>query len=196
MARIILAFKKEITMMKNVFKIALTLSILTIGSNSLFAQEQNHEIGIRLEGFNSFDFIYKKQKDQNKFIRYRLFSTDVRYRKLEESSNFSFSSGFAIGKEKRKEITDRLYFIHGIEPSLFFSINNSEDEVQTSVRPSIGYVLGFQYTFNSFYINVESIPAISGTFRTEQEGLEINAGFRSSGVAMTIAYQFATKKKK
>ena len=182
---------KRITLRLNVI---LPILVFTLISNSVSSQEQNHEIGIRLSGINEFDFIYKKQKKPNKYIRYRLISTDIRFRKIEDGNRISFATGLAIGKEKRNKISDRLSFIHGLEPSLYFSLNKTDEETQTNYRPSIGYVLGFQYQIKTFYVNVEAIPALSANYRSGVEGFDLNAGFNTNGVALTIAYQFKCTK--
>ena len=56
--------------------LGLILPLVLVGTIHAQTSEQNFkkEIGIRLSGFDDFDFIYKKQKAENEYKRVRLIS--------------------------------------------------------------------------------------------------------------------------
>ena len=64
-------------------------------------QNSSKEVGIRLYGLNNFDFIYKKQKAENKYRRLRLISSNLSISDFKDF-NTSLSLGLTIGNEKRK----------------------------------------------------------------------------------------------
>ena len=170
----------------------LIMLLLFIGCSSVTAQ--THELGLRLNSLEDFNFIYKKEKNEATFVRYRftnlqtLFSADL--------SNISM--GFAIGWEKRKDVTEKLQFVHGWEPVASLQYTSAGEGTDTiNTRVGVGYVLGFQYNFSeSFYLNMEAIPTLSTLlvgFGNEFD-LFTNFGFNTNAVALTAAYRFVPKK--
>ncbi|MEM1216598.1 MAG: hypothetical protein AAGJ82_12975 [Bacteroidota bacterium] len=161
----------------------------------LVAQSATHEVGLRLTDLEDIGFIYKKQKAENRFTRFRVGSVNVNV----QEDIFSLGLAAAIGFEKRKNIANKLSFIHGWEPSLFVSTTSVNDDVISSVTPGIGYVLGFQYDFSdNFYLSLESIPSLSASFQfgdnVPDNNYRINAGFNANAIALTAAYRFTTTK--
>lgn len=176
----------------------LTITILTLVSQSLFGQAENRELGIRLTGFQNFDFIYKKGIEENKLTRYRLGFANLGFQNTTNNKNFNFSLGFAIGVEKRRNIAENLQFIHGLEPTLSLALSTNDDIFNLSIKPGIGYVLGFQYNVSDkFYVNIETIPSLSTSFIIDNNGFNdmysINAGFNSNAIALSLVYQFKKK---
>ena len=166
---------------------------------SLQAQDRKHELGIRLSGLQSFDFIYKKSDNATKFKRYRLAVADMGAF-LAESNEISMFLSYAQGLEKRKNIGKNVQFIHGWEPGFSVGFRSIGDDLTGNASIFMGYVLGFQYTFSeNFYVNVETIPSLTvgGVFtdNDDDSGLFVNAGFNSSAVALTLAYTFTAPKK-
>lgn len=155
------------------------------------------EVGIRTSDFKSVTAIYKKEKAPNVFIRYRFAFANFQYAASKERDNvFNTAIGFAVGKERRKELTDRLDFFHGWEPSARLYLSASKNDISLSVRPTLGYVLGVQFEIaDHFLLAMETIPSIVGnisTYNTDRM-LTLNAGFNSNAVSMTLAYQFEKK---
>ena len=173
----------------------LTVVALVFLCSNAFSQEKNHELGIRLGSFENFDFIYKKQRQENKFIRHRLAFVNFAYNTTSDNDSYDLGIGYAIGWENRKEIGGNLFFIHGFEP--YISVSHSSNNITNvwGFQPGLGYVLGFQYNFSeSFYLNLETIPSLSGIFIIDDDGFSdtfaLNAGFNSNAIALTLAYRF------
>ena len=176
------------------------LMFLILGNMNVSGQSKTHEFGLRFTSLNNFDFVYKKGKKENKFTRFRLGLANIAFQQSTTSKRYSFSFGFAIGLEKRSKISERLYFIHGIEPTLSFStqyvdIEDGPNDYSSNTSVGIGYVLGFQYDISeTFYVNIESIPFLSGTFWTDNDGFNDNytiiAGFNSNSIAFSLVYRF------
>lgn len=145
------------------------------------------EIGIRMTGVSDFDFMYKKQKSENKYTRLRLLSASL----STGSFSSSLSAGFACGKEKRKLIAKDFYLIKGWE---FMGSTSISGSTTLSSSIGVGYVLGFQYNINEkFIVNLETIPSLitSATF-TENDFVswDVDLGFSSSSVGLGIMYRF------
>lgn len=161
---------------------------------------QTQEIGLRLSSFENFDFIYKKEKAENKLTRYRLGFANIGFTSRNDNESINFQFGFAIGVEKRRAINERLHFIHGIEPAFSFSLANNRSNTIWNLQPSLGYVLGFQYDFNeAFYVNVETIPSLDAgiSIRDNTENVfAASAGFNSHAISATLAYRFTGKIRK
>ena len=166
-----------------------------------FGQSSEREIGLRLENLQNLDlgFVYKKGKGENKFKRFRLAVLNLGYGNYGDGNDrFALSFGLAIGVEKRKSIADRLQFVHGFEPALFaaYSTLNNQDNLQ--IRPTLGYVLGFQYNVSErFGINVETIPSLSASFQlgdnNSTDNVYVNAGFNSNAAKLSLIYRFEKK---
>ena len=196
-------------MKKSTFFITLLIAIfLSLFHPHTHAQTVHHELGVRLKGldFGSFGFIYKKQKAENKFRRYRFVVANFFFQndKSRKLSNAYLS--FAIGTEKRKQITQKLHFVHGLEPFLTLGTVSSEHFSQQinnttyRINPGIGYILGFQYDISdNFYANIEAIPTISGTIIMNDKGhrelISVNAGFATTAIALSLVYRFEKEKR-
>lgn len=183
--------------MKKWFLSLLLFSLFVLPS--LQAQDRNHELGLRLSGLQSFDFIYKKSDNGTKFKRYRLAVANLGG-VISENYRFNFNVAYAQGVEKRKNIGKKVQFIHGWEPGIFLSAYMNDEVYEGNAGIFLGYVLGFQYNISeNFYINVESIPSltIGGVFsdNDDSSGVLFNAGFNSNAVALTLAYTFTAPKK-
>ncbi len=176
---------------KLLFTLVLSLSLLFINSNHASAQEVDRELGLRMSGLDNFNFIYKKSKGENKFLRIRAGAFNARFNSENEALNVGLT--LAIGVEKRKPIDDKLSFIHGLEPSLQVS-GNFNDQNNFSVNPSLGYVLGFNLNISdSFGINLEAIPSIRASLNIDNDGDVSDSysfGFNSNSVALGLVYRF------
>lgn len=152
-------------------------------------QDLKKEIGIRMTGVSDFDFIYKKQKSENKYTRLRLLTAGLSI----GSYNSSLYAGFACGKEKRKLIAKDFYLIKGWE---FMGSTSILETTAFSSSIGVGYVLGFQYNISEkFIVNLETIPSLttSATFSDnvyESVAWDVDLGFSSSSVGLSIMYRF------
>lgn len=170
------------------------VTTLIIVAFSCTGYSQTKELGLRLGNLTDFTFIYKKEKSDNKFFRHRLGSFNLNVLRLSDDDRVLFGMGYAFGIEKRKNINEKLKFVHGIEPQLAVGINSLQGITIISISPAIGYVLGFQYDINDdFYVSLETIPSIGMNANLVDEGdnlYNFSAGFNSNAVALTIAYRF------
>lgn len=192
------------------------------GQNDL----QKHELGIRMTSLNNFDFIYKKHRFDEKYLRFSSANISISNNALENTTfnqfqlpnisdtrnSFYSSIGFSIGWENRKSISNELWFVHGFEPgiALAFSIEDqAEIQSQTSntsfnISPYLGYILGFQYNLSDkLYIGIESIPQIYSSIRyrksdTGASRQEITNGviFNFSTLGLNFVYRFSKERKR
>ncbi|MCB0847755.1 MAG: hypothetical protein KDE26_31095 [Bacteroidetes bacterium] len=180
--------------MKSNFTVLFFLALLCAMSFPAQSQSINRELGIRLSGLDNFDFIYKKGKKNNEFARFRFVFANVSVQGSGSSISSNFGAGFAIGKEYRKTITPKFYFVHGFEPAFSFSVLNLGGPYRINIRPSIGYVLGFQLNvLDNFYMNLETIPSLSAQMSMDDSGeitnYVIGADFSSNAIALSLVYQ-------
>ncbi|PQA60638.1 hypothetical protein [Siphonobacter curvatus] len=196
--------------MKRVF---LTCAALFVSLSAAFSQDvPTREIGLRTNGFNDLGFVYKKQKSENVYKRYRLAFGNLGLGIVNGSSLVNLSVGGAIGKEKRKSINDRFQVVYGTEfiPRLTVSHspggNVSVDDgtfgkititgsgnllLNTSL--GIGFMIGAQYNISpKWYVSAEVVPTVSlnGTFGSGVTIYGLNAAFTSSNVGLTGMYRF------
>ena len=156
-------------------------------------QNSTKEIGIRMSGLSDFDFIYKKQKAENKYTRLRLISTAFSISDF-ENFNSLLSLGLTYGREKRKSLNNNFHFINGWEfiGSLSSSINN--DDLTFSFSPGVGVVLGFQYEISEkFIVNIETIPSLTTNILYSSDYIKIsnlNFGFDTNSIALGLMYKF------
>lgn len=183
----------------------LTLSVfalLAIFSTALSAQDAakpRREVGLQ---FSSIDFdggafsaFYKKQKKENVYRRFRFVSGNLVLGFLEEDFQFDFGVGIAVGKEKRKALDSKLEFYQGPEFALNLSLFTTADDDVTPflVRPSFGWVLGLQHSFNDRWaVNIETIPSVfvaANVTGSETEGLFLGGGL-SNNVSLGLVRKF------
>jgi opacity protein-like surface antigen len=182
----------------------LTLSaLLAIFSTALSAQDAakpRREVGLQ---FNNIDFdggtfsaFYKKQKKENVYRRVQFVAGALSLGILEEDFIFNFSAGIGIGREKRKPLDAKLECYQGPQFGLNFALYTTGDDDATGflVRPSFGWVLGLQHSFNDRWaVNIETIPSVSIAANTtgddRTEGLFFGAGF-SNSVSLGLVRKF------
>ena len=187
---------------------SLALLFCMVSAGSLFAQSTdvmvNHELGLRMFGIGDFDLIYKKQLEASKFYRYRLGFANFNYTKIDRNRTADFNAGFAAGPERRREVAEKLKFIHGWELLGNFGIssqkNNSQHIEQISLSAGVGIVLGFQYDVSEkFHISLEAIPAARASYTLvsdpSPDRFQVNGGFDTDAVGVSLVYCFSTEKK-
>ena len=85
------------------FSLSLLITTLFLGCLGLSAQSQNHELGLRVYSLEELSFVYKKQKEENKFWRYRMIIGQlVIITSNQGASAVNISAVLTIGLEKRK----------------------------------------------------------------------------------------------
>ncbi len=164
----------------------LTLFISIVSSASLHAQNDMKEIGLRL-GASGSDFVFKKEKKPNKFMRYRVGLNNLG---LLGNDNFVASVNFGIAMEKRRSIDDKLWFISGLEPSLSFATVSDN----SFLRVGLGYILGFQYDVSeAFYVNIEATPFIGTDLGENNRDSILFDIAPNSSAAISVVYRFQKK---
>lgn len=159
---------------------------------NLTAQTGAKELGIRFTSLDRYDLLYKKEVGENTYRRYGLAFLNISYINSDGFDAGSLNIGGSIGRERRRQLSDRVNFAHGLQLSLSGGIAGAGDNLQVFVTPGLGYLLGFQYNVSDqFYIGVEVIPETSFqlTFGEITTGA-LRAGLSTSGVGLTAVYRF------
>jgi hypothetical protein len=183
----------------------LTLSIFAFVAaftTTLSAQDAakpRREVGLQFGSIDfdggSFSAFYKKQKKENVYRRVRFVSGNLLLGFLEEDFRLNFGAGIAIGKEKRKALDSKLEFYQGPEFAIDFSVFTTADDDVTPIllRPSFGWVLGLQHSFNDRWaVNIETIPGVfvaANITGNEAEGLFFGGGL-SNNVSLGLVRKF------
>ena len=154
------------------------------------------EIGTRLQSFDNFGIVYKKQTYENRYTRYQAAFGEIGYA---DAGNGLFTTNFTFGMgwEKRVEVADDLQFVHGWSPGAGLGLATGSGLTRVTVNLSLGYILGAQYNISDkFYVSLETVPQIA--FNTVQgNGQDLyNGGFQfNSDLAfLTFVYRFKPKK--
>lgn len=164
----------------------IALFIMAMLSPKLQAQNDMKEIGLRL-GASGSDFVFKKEKKPNKFMRYRAGLNNLG---LLGNDNFVASLNFGIAMEKRKSIDDKLWFISGLEPSVSFATVSDN----SFLRVGLGYILGFQYDVSeAFYVNIEATPFIGTDLGDNSSDSILFDIAPNSSAAISVVYRFQKK---
>lgn len=205
------------------FSLLLCSFFLLLTTSSSAQETTTHELGLRMRGLTDFDFIYKKQTGENRYLRYQIGNVQIQYENsdiLREYQNFAedeeisrsnvnSSIGFGLGFEKRRSITDKLMLIHGWIPSLsldFSQVTENGEKVDQrfSAGLGIGYILGFQMPLSDrFQISIETIPSLFVEYENleferndllaNQDDVNADLGFNANVVSLSIMYQFSTE---
>lgn len=187
--------------MKNVFLLCL---LLAGGLIHAYAQTEpaapTRELGVRFEGINlggenSFSLVFKKQKSENKYRRWRAVFGSISANNSPSTVNAQMSLGLTYGLEKRKPLDEHLSFNHGFEFGGALALRFNDDFTNWYAALSAGYVLGVQYKLNKrFFVNLETIPGLNLRFADNSGNLEniqvgTDLGFNSTA-ALTLGILF------
>lgn len=143
------------------------------------------EIGLRAISLTNFNLIYKTETDLGNYWRFGLGNVQFSQNSTTNGDFSQFNLVFAAGYEKRRDITDRLEFIHGFQPTLGFSLNNEFQQYQIG----LAYILGTQYSLNrDFTIGLELAPSLLYRYSDNNQNLLFNAG--GSPVWLFIVHKF------
>lgn len=144
------------------------------------------ELGLRAITLTNFNLIYKQQNELGNYWRFGLGNVQFA-QNVNGNGNFSqFNLVFSAAYEKRRDITDRLEFIYGFQPSIGLSINNDFQQYQAG----LGYILGAQYHLNrDFAIGLELTPSLNYRYSdSNNQTVLFNAG--GSPVWLFIVHKF------
>ena len=178
-----------------------TLFVLVCFFGVAGAQTTPRELGVRISsvdfsGNNVFNLVYKKQKAENRYNRWRAAFGNIGYDNFDEGDdNVYFNAGAFYGIEKRRAMADRFTFNHGWEFGGNIGLNFSEANGGYQLGLAVGYVLGVQYNpAKPFFINLETIPGLGLQFTDFGDGSEDlfvqgNVGFNSLA-AVTLGFRF------
>lgn len=170
-------------------------AMASIISLSTFAQDgtkvfSKYELGLSLANLNDFGLMYKKHRKNNSFFRLSLAS--MNYSLINRSDDYVhvFNSNISIGREKRKEIHDKLYLIRGWD----FLGGISSTAGVNKFGIGVGYVLGLQYNLNQkFALGLEATPNITGNIFIRDNNVILsllNLGFSTNSVRLLMLYKF------
>ena len=173
--------------------------LLSLFSLNLSAQENYpRELGVRfssidLDGGTGFSLVYKKQKAENRYTRWRATFGNLNISSFgEDNIRTNFSAGAAYGIEKRKPLGNEFYFVRGPEFSAGLGLNIADENINTSLSLGAGYIFGLQYNCKKhFFISLETIPGGNLNLSGSEDNLAVafNLGF-SSAAAITCGWRF------
>lgn len=127
----------------------------------MHGQTMAKEIGIRLGSFSGYDLLYKKQKSETQYSRFRLSNAKLELNKIANLTAYDFFINFGLGLENRVPLGNNFAMVHGWEPSLGFGFSGSGKLETININPRIGYIFGFMYSINNkFAISIESVPSL------------------------------------
>jgi hypothetical protein len=161
---------------------------------------QDREIGIKMNGLDNFNLVYKKKKTEDKYRRYEAAFLNTNFQGTAGQTVFTSAVGFSGGIEKRKGITDKLKLAHGFLPGIFFNgfwgfnANNGSGTFNVNISPRLGYALGLQYHFNDkFYLGLESIPSLTasvGFSENQVTSYSVQTNISLINVGLSAVYRF------
>jgi len=165
------------------FKSTTTLcfTVALFCTTSLLGQEQKQshgEVGFNFGSLNltniNFSGFWKKKTGEDRYRRLRVLSGNLSAGLVDEEFDADFFLGVAVGREKRRNLDDRLQFYRGIEFIGNVSFRDrGEIDTQLGIQPGLGFVIGLQHSLNDRWaVNVETIPSIGLNFgiNLEEDG--------------------------
>jgi hypothetical protein len=192
------------------------ISLSTIVLISLHAQnsvEKVREIGLNLKSGSNLGLRFESGKGNNLFkITMTSFTGYNQNSKnlggTGTGNEKSFAAGIAFGFERRKLVTNKIYFYFGPEISSSFNkySYNSGGEGSNSrwtIEPGLGFTLGLLYAINeNLIISSEIVPSIwysygkndfSGVLYNNTRTTGFKYGLISPGASLTFSYRFIKK---
>lgn len=170
-----------------------------IGGYSQDGGGNQRELGARFSSLNDFDFIYKKQRSENKYLRLGLARITNSSAFVDGSTLTTTNLGVSIGLEKRIPIAKKLKFFRGPVASLSGSAQFLSGRDIYNVNIGLNYVLGIMYEINDiFYVGADTAPGFNVTYGDNgaTESWTTFLGFNSQALSFTLAVRFPAKKKK
>ena len=137
--------------------------------------------------------IYKWGKSIARVSTIRAERTYMNYSRYQDNNYLSVSSGFFAGREWRKPITDRLYFLHGPEIGMYYSSSIN----YTNIAPSLRYQFGALYQVNERFNIALSTPMSFTTSFGKSDGVwnqsALNIGLFNENNLLTLTYVFKNR---
>lgn len=171
--------------------IFLFLPVLFIFLPTQDSTAQSKEFGLRMSNLREFGMVYKKKK-VDYWTRWQ-----ASFGNLEASFGGTFTGGLGIGlqvgREKRKEVGEKLNFIHGPQFLLGLNMRTSTDSFNGSVSTGFGYLVGMTALLkNNFSVSLETVPRLTAMLSGNGDftNLDINAGFNSEFAALVFTKGF------
>ena len=137
--------------------------------------------------------VYKWGKSISRVSTIRAERTYMNYSRYQDNNYLSVSSGFFAGREWRKPITDRLYFLHGPEIGMYYSSSIN----YTNIAPSLRYQFGALYQVNERFNIALSTPMSFTTSFGKSDGAwnqsALNIGLFNENNLLTLTYVFKNR---
>ena len=202
--------------MKKEFILIIFLGLIPVRSIAQDTNPRINEVGISLRGATSLGIRFKTGNEKTLF-RITLLSASVSNTKSlsapnpdNDSENGSIGAGLNIGIEKRKSISENIWFYYGTDLINSFSKNSYESPSAVSssedwaISTGIGVVIGLIYKINnSINISAEVMPSIWYSYGKTTSDSEISSSERtnrgldyslvSPGANLTFSYRFGKK---
>lgn len=183
--------------MKNVLKTSLALLFL-ISSISINAQTIEKEVGLILNNLSDFGIVFKKQTKENSYLQLNVLNMTSTVQNDDFGNGYNFGAGLSVGFEKRKPISEKLFFMHGFQPFLFvnYSGDSESDLFNYNINPGLGYMLGFILNAGkNVRIGLQTAPNINFSFRRDNtepvtESFRYGFGLGNFNSSLTITYVF------
>ncbi len=185
--------------------IAMCLSYVAMSQNSTQAPKKQklHELGITFQGINNFGATYRVGNAHSLWRFNTLFALESQ-NQMGNQSIQSFSSGFSVGKEFRKNITSKLQFRYGLDVGFKYQYSTltTKDSLQTILRrdvtsqssPFLHIVLGFNYLINNnFIVGFEVLPGINYQIGHHKYTVNTSSGASNLDKIRGIYYGFDTE---
>ncbi|MGB1040828.1 MAG: hypothetical protein ACPGVD_08150 [Flavobacteriales bacterium] len=148
----------------------LITAVISVFSLTSFAQESKKkikEVGLTFYNLDNYGLIYKIGKE-DRLWRFSALSGSLSTNAMSTATFTSFGFNFAAGRERRKAISEKIYFAYGIELTCGIAQNITNTDIsksltikENSVSPGLTGILGFHYSpKNNWYIQADLLPSL------------------------------------
>jgi hypothetical protein len=196
--------------MKKITFFLIALFIVPLYSLAQDVSEHVREIGLNLHSTSNFGIRFKcgNNKTLLRLTVNSLNGSETHQNGSSYSKSKSFGAGINFGIERRKLISDNLYFYYGSDILASYNkssnkLNGEGDNSDWTIAPGIGFVLGLVFNINSILnVSAEAMPSIwysynestnSGIIFNKYTNKGINYGLISPGANITFSYKFGQK---
>ena len=152
------------------------------------------EFAIRLSSLSSIDFVYKHERKPDRIGRLRIMFSQIALSGNNNNTNTSLNTGIAYGLEKRKDLGNSTYFMHGWEPFAVVNLSTANKNTAGQITAGVGYLLGFGHNFSQgFAMGLEIIPNLYTNYnlntQVKLQGIKINSSFSATSVAISFVHR-------
>jgi len=146
-----------------IFIIIIFFSLTSVAQES---QKKVREVGLTFYNIDSYGLIYKIGKE-DRLWRFSALSGSLSTNAISNGTFTGFGFNFSAGRERRKAISEKIYFAYGIELTCGMAQNitntdrsNSLTIKENSISPGLTGVLGFHYSpKNNWFIQADLLPS-------------------------------------